>query len=169
MDVLSAIHGRRSIRKYTEDLVAASDVRDILAAAMAAPSAGNAQPWRFVVVDDRALLEAIPAFSQYAAMAAKAPLGILVCADLTSEKYPGYWVQDCSAAVQNILLAVYGKGLGAVWTGVHPMKDREDGFRRLLGLPDNVVPLGFIVIGHPAQELAPQDRYDEAKVHWNGW
>lgn len=169
MDIFTALHGRRSIRKYTDAPVGEADVRDILAAAMAAPSAGNAQPWRFVIVDDRKLLAAIPAFSPYAAMAAKAPLGILVCADLAVEKYPGFWVQDCSAAVQNILLAVHGKGLGAVWTGVHPLKDREDGFRRLFALPENIVPLGFIVIGHPAQKLSPQDRYDATKVRWNRW
>lgn len=169
MDVFAAIHARRSIRKYTEAPVAEDDVRAILGAAMAAPSAGNAQPWRFVVLDDRKLLDAVPAFSPYAAMAARAPLGILVCADLSAEKYPGYWVQDCSAAVQNMLLAVHARGLGAVWTGVHPMKDREEGFRKLLGLPGNIVPLGFIVIGHPDQELASQDRYDEAKIRRNGW
>lgn len=169
MDVFSAIHGRRSIRKYTDQPVSEADLRDMLAAAMAAPSAGNAQPWRFVVVDDRKLLEAVPAFSPYAAMAAKAPLGILICVDLSAEKYPGLWPQDCSAAMQNLLLAAHAKGLGAVWTAVQPMQDRADGFSRLLSLPENIVPFGFAVIGHPAQELAPQDRYDEAKIHWNGW
>lgn len=98
MDIFTAIHSRRSIRKFTEAPVDADTVKRLLAAAMAAPSAGNAQPWRFVVVDDRAMLDKVPSYSQYAGMAAQAPLGILVCADLSAEKYPGYWVQDCSAA-----------------------------------------------------------------------
>ena len=169
MDIFTAIHSRRSIRKFTEPPVDADTVKRLLAAAMAAPSAGNAQPWRFVVVDDRAMLDKVPSYSQYAGMAAQAPLGILVCADLSAEKYPGYWVQDCSAAIQNLLLAVQGLGLGAVWTGIYPMEDRVAAFRREFSLPEQVMPLGFIVIGHPAQELKPQDRYDESKIHHNGW
>lgn len=169
MDTLQAIMTRRSIRKFTEAPVAAEDIQIFLEAAMAAPSAGNAQPWQFVVVDDRATLERIPALNPYAAMASRAPLGILVCGDLKAEKYPGYWVQDCSAAVQNMLLAIHARGYGAVWTGIYPDAARVTGFCELFGLPADVVPLGFIVIGRPAQDLQPQQRFDGAKVHANRW
>ncbi len=126
---LKAIHSRRSIRKFEDKAVSEENIKDILSAAMMAPSAGNAQPWQFVVVDDRDKLNAVPDINEYAAMAKNAPLGILVCGDLSLEKYAGYWVQDCSAAIQNLLLATHAKGLGAVWTGIHPIEGRVQGFK----------------------------------------
>lgn len=169
MDILTAIHTRRSVRAFTGERVAEEDVKALLDAAMIAPSAGNAQPWQFAVIDDRSLLEQIPAINPYAAAAKSAPLGILVCGDLQAEKYPGFWVQDCSAAIQNLLLAAVAKGLGTVWTGVHPIEERVTAFRALLGIPEHVVPLGFIVIGHPKAEQKAQSRFDEQKVHRNRW
>ena len=124
MELFAAMHTRRSIRKFTSQPVSDDDIRKILEAAMMAPSAGNAQPWQFIVVRDRAKLNQIKDINPYAAMAGKAPLGILVCGDLSLEKYQGFWVQDCSAAVQNMILAVHGSGLGSVWTGIYPMQDR---------------------------------------------
>ncbi|MDD4731964.1 MAG: nitroreductase family protein [Desulfovibrio sp.] len=165
MDVFEAIRERRSIRKYTDEPVSDEVVRELLGAAMMAPTAGNAQAWQFVVIRDRAMLESVQSFSPYAGMAAQAPLGILICGDTALEKYPGYWVQDCAAAMQNLLLAVHAKGLGAVWTGVHPKPEREAGFRKLCALPDNVMPLGFAVIGHPAQERQSEDRFNPQRVH----
>ncbi|MBN1426450.1 nitroreductase family protein [Candidatus Fermentibacteria bacterium] len=169
MHTIEAITSRRSVRKFTPQPVPQAAIREMLDAAMHAPSAGNQQPWQFVVIDDRTLLDQVPSFSPYAAMAKEAQVGILVCGDTSLEEYPGFWIQDCSAAVQNILLAAHAQGLGAVWTGVHPAQDREEGFRRLLGLPDHVVPLAFVPIGHPAHVPAPQIRYREDRVHWNGW
>ncbi|MCU0611703.1 MAG: nitroreductase family protein [Candidatus Eisenbacteria bacterium] len=169
MHTLEAIKSRRSIRKFTPQPVPQRAIHDMLDAAMSAPSAGNEQPWQFVVIDDRALLDQVPSFSPYAAMATEAPLAILVCGDTSVEKYRGFWVQDCAAAVQNILLAAHAQGLGAVWTGVHPMPDREQGFRVLLGLPDHVIPLAFIPVGHPAHFPGPQQRYREDRVHHNRW
>ena len=169
MDVFEAIHGRRSIRKYTEEPVSDADVKKILQAAMIAPSAGNQQPWQFVVVRDRETLEKIKDVNPYAPMADHAPLGILVCGDVSLEKHAGFWVQDCSAAVQNLLLAVHGLGLGGVWTGVYPLEDRVNGFRELFGLPDNAIPLAFVVIGHPAQKSSVKDRYQEERVRWERW
>jgi len=169
MELMDALFTRRSIRKYQDRPIPPELIQELLAAAMAAPNAGNAQAWQFVVVTDRALLDRVPGFSPYAAMARNAPAGILVCGDLSLEKYPGYWVQDCSAAMQNLLLAAHDKGLGAVWTGVHPMQDRVDGFRALLGLPGHVVPLGFAVLGYPAQEARREDRFRQDRVHMNGW
>lgn len=169
MHTFEAIKSRRSVRRFTPQPVPSRAVRDVLEAAMCAPSAGNQQPWQFVVIDDRALLDEVPSFSPYASMATEAPLAILVCGDTALAKYPGFWVQDCSAAVQNLLLAAHAQGLGAVWTGVHPDKEREEGFRRLLHLPDHIIPLAFIPLGHPAEFPAPVQRYREDRIHRNGW
>ena len=169
MNTLDAIRTRRSIRVYTDQPVPADNVEILLRAAMSAPSAANKQPWHFVVVDDRAALDEVARIHPYAGMAARAPLGILVCGDTREELAPGYWVQDCSAAVENLLLAAHEVGLGAVWTGVFPRPDRVADFRRLFRLPDPVNPLGFIVIGYPAEQIAPADRYREDKIHRNVW
>ena len=136
---------------------------------MMAPSAGNAQPWQFVVITDRAALAAVKTFNPYAGMAARAPLAILVCGDLEREKHPGYWVQDCAAATQNLLLASHARGLGAVWTGIYPMADRVEGFRRYFGLPERVIPLALVVVGWPAQSLKSDDRYQADRVHRERW
>ncbi|NDV24182.1 nitroreductase family protein [Desulfovibrio sp. JC022] len=169
MDVFEAIHSRRSVRKYEDKPVSEEIIKEILSAAMMAPSAGNAQPWQFVVVDDREKLETISAINQYAAMAKNAPMGILVCGDLSLEKYPGYWSQDCAAAMQNLLLAAHAKGLGAVWTGIHPEKERVEGFKKLFNLPEQVIPLGFAVMGWSKQESKRKDRYKEERVRRNSW
>lgn len=169
MEVFEALNTRRSIRKFTEEPVSEGDLHAILEAAMMAPSAGNAQPWQFVVLRDRDTLEKVTKINQYAAMAAKSPVSVLVCGDLSLEKFAGYWVQDCSAAIQNLLLAAHGLGLGAVWTGIHPMQDRVDGFRALLGLPDHVMPLGLIVLGHPNQNPKSESRFREDRVHLDRW
>ena len=116
MNTLDAIRTRRSVRKYAAGRkpVAPETVRILLEAAMAAPSAGNQQPWHFVVVDDPAILDQIPAIHPFAQMAREAPLAVLVCGDTSLEKHKGYWVQDCAAAVENLLLAAHDQGLGAV-------------------------------------------------------
>ncbi len=169
MDVIEAIHTRRSVRSYEDRPVPMDVVRELLAAAMSAPSAGNAQPWQFVLIDDRAVLEQVKTINPYGAMAARAALGILVCGDITLEKFAGYWVQDCSAATQNLLLAAHAKGLGAVWTGIHPMPERIAGFRALVGLPEHVAPLALVVLGYPAQQTTAQDRFRGDRVHHNTW
>ena len=170
MDVFEAIYSRRSIRKFKDKQPVSDElIKELLGAAMMAPSAGNQQPWQFIVVDDREKLDAIPEYSPYTTMVKSAPIGILVCGDTSLEKYPGYWVQDCSAAIQNMLLAIHAKGLGAVWTGVHPIEERVAGFKKNFNLPENVIPLGFIVIGWPDQESKKKDRYKEERVHKNIW
>jgi nitroreductase len=167
MKTLEAIHTRRSIRKYADRPVPKELVTEMLRAAMSAPSAVNAQPWIFIVVDDRKLLDEIPTFSPYANMCRGAPLAILVCGDLTLEKVPGYWVQDCSAATQNLLLAAHDVGLGVVWTGIYPMKDRVEGFRKTFGLPENVIPLALVPVGYPNQNPGTEDRFDKEKIYHN--
>ncbi|WP_291330017.1 nitroreductase family protein [Desulfovibrio sp. UCD-KL4C] len=169
MEVLEAIHTRRSVRKYQDKPISDELIKELLGAAMVAPTAGNQQAWHYIVVDDHEKLAGVKEYSEYAGMAANAPLGIIICGDLSLEKYPGYWVQDCSAATQNLLLAVRAKGLGAVWTGVHPIESRIKGFSENFNLPENVVPLSFVIIGWPAQEQKYKDRYKEERVHKNTW
>jgi nitroreductase len=169
MDTLDAIFTRRSIRKYTDRPVPEELVTGLLKAAMAAPSAGNEQAWQFIVIRDRTLLDAIPKFHPYAAMIKFAPVAILVCGDLTLEKYKGCWVQDCSAAAQNLLLAATAQGLGAVWTAVYPMEDRVTGMRKLLSLPEHVISLSLIPVGYPAEQPAKAERFNSARVHQDRW
>ncbi|MGC9357393.1 MAG: nitroreductase family protein [Anaerolineae bacterium] len=170
MEALEAILTRRSIRRYTAEPISEETVRKLLEAACSAPSANNQQPWAFVVIDDRELLDTIPdQVHPYSKMLKEAPLAILVCGVSGRERHPGYWEQDCAAATENLLLAAHGLGLGAVWLGVHPREQRVEGMRRLLGIPDDVVPFSLISIGHPAEEKPPSDRYDAHRVHHNRW
>ena len=169
METLQAIHTRRSIRRFRVEPVPESIVEEILAAAMMAPSAGNEQPWQFVIITDRRRLDDIVVINPYASMAAQAPLAILVCGDLSLEKYSGFWVQDCSAAMQNLLLATHAKGLGAVWAGIYPVEDRVTKFRSLFALPRHVVPLGLAVIGYPDQHPESRSRFRSDRLHRNSW
>lgn len=169
MDVIDAIKTRRSVRKYTDEPVIANDLRTMLEAAMQAPSAMNEQPWTFVVITKRELLDEIPRFSPYAKMVREAPVGVLVCADTRELFFNGFWQQDCAAATQNLLLAAHSLGYGAVWTGVYPLQDRVTGFVSLCHLPKGVVPFAFLVIGRPAQKVPPENRYREDRVHHDTW
>lgn len=167
MELMEAIRTRRSIRKYTDKPVSEAMVRDILDAAMMAPSAGNSQPWQFVVVNDRNVLDGMRDLHPHIKMVTQAQLGILVCGDLSVEKFAGYWVQDCSAAMQNMLLAIHGLGLGAVWTGIYPMEDRVAAFSKMFNLPEHVIPLGFAPIGWPDQQPQSKSRLKEDRIHYN--
>jgi nitroreductase len=169
MDTLAAIHQRRSIRQYTAEPVADATIELLLRAAMAAPSAGNEQPWHFVVIKDRKTLAAIPSFHPHAGMLKEAPVAILVGGDVTLERHKGMWVQDCSAAVENLLVAAADQGLGAVWLGVFPREERVAGLRKLLGLPKDIIPLALIAIGHPGESKAKEDRFRQDRVHHDKW
>ena len=169
MEALEAILTRRSIRRYTAQPVPDEVTRMLLEAAMSAPSAGNEQPWHFVLISERRLLDEIPRFHPYADMLREAPLAILVCGDLTLERYEGYWVEDCSAATQNLLLAAHASGLGAVWVGIHPEEDRVRRMRKLLDLPAHVIPLALVPIGYPGEHIPRAHRFDATRVHTNGW
>ena len=169
MDTMEAIRTRRSIRKFTARPVERELVMELIEAAMYAPSAGNEQPWQFLVINDRAILDEVPHINPNAAMAREASVAILVCGDLTLEKFQGFWVQDCSAAAQNLLLAAHAKGLGAVWTGIHPMEDRVEKMRNLLGLPDHIIPLALIPVGYPNKKVAPESRFKKDRIRFNKW
>ena len=169
MEAIEAIHTRRSIRKYTSQPVSDALMNELLTAAMYAPSAGNAQPWHFVVIRERQTLDAIPIFHPHAKMMKYATVAVVVCGDTTVEKYRGRWVLDCSAATQNILLAAHAKGLGAVWVGLHPEPARVENMRRLLRLPENIIPLSLIPVGYPAEHPATVDRFNPSRIHRNQW
>lgn len=166
-ELIRAIFARRSIRKYTAEFVSEKNVRTMLKAAMAAPSASNRKPWHFIVVTDRQILDNLARAHPYGKMLLKAPLCVTVCGDKTVS--PRYWVQDCSAATENLLLAATALGLGAVWLGVHPREERVNPIRKVLNIPENIVPLNLISIGHPAEEKEPRTQYDELRVHLERW
>jgi nitroreductase len=170
MDAVEALFSRRSIRKFTSETVSEQSLRNILEAAMSAPSAGNQQPWHFVVINSRKLLDQVPEFHPHSIMCREASVAILVCGDPSLEKHVGYWVQDCAAAVENLLLSIHSLELGGVWLGVYPREDRVIGFRKLLGIPEHVIPFALIPIGHPAEQKPVRpDRYNEARIHHNIW
>lgn len=169
MRTLEAIFTRRSVRDFKHDPVSENDLNDLLRAAMQAPSAKNEQPWHFIVIDDPELLHAIPEFHPYSKMLMDAPLAILVCSDRKLETKRASWLQDCSAATQNILLAAHALGLGAVWLGIFPDSDRVKGMQDLLSIPYDVRPVSLVAVGHPASIPEPEDRYKETRVHRNKW
>jgi len=169
MDAIEALNTRRSIRKYKEGKISEETINKILEAGMEAPSAINEQPWHFIVITDKEILEKILEFHPNASMARQASIGILVCGDLNLEKAKDMWVQDCSAATQNILLAVHALGLGAVWTGVYPREERMEGFKEMFKLPENIITFSFIPIGYPAEKSFQADRFKEDRIHYNKW
>jgi len=166
-ELIKTIFARRSIRKYTDKPVSGKDTKTLLEAAMAAPSSSNRKPWHFVVVTDRLMLDNLARVHPYGKMLFEAPLCIAVCGDTTIS--PGSWVQDCSAAAENLLLAATALGLGAVWLGVHPRESRVDPIRKVLKIPKTIIPLNLIAIGHPAEEKVPRTQYDKLRVHRERW
>jgi len=168
MDAMEVILTRRSIRKYTKQPVSAEVLKELLEAGMCAPSAGNRQPWCFVVIKDRKILNEIPKYHPYAQMLKEAPVAILVCCESNLE-LKGLGVEDCSAATQNILLAAHAKGLGAVWLGISAAGGEAAATKKLLNLPEHIIPISLISIGYPAEQKPRQDRYRADRVHYNQW
>lgn len=166
---MDSVLARRSIRKYTNQEVSDEIVNYLLEAAMSAPSAANEQPWHFIVVRDRVLLNEITKYHPSAKMLKEASIAIIVCGDLELEKFKGVWVQDCSAATENILIGVQEKELGAVWLGAYPNEHVIDGLRKIFSLPNHIVPLSIVSIGYPAEKLPPANRYNESRIHYEKW
>lgn len=163
---------RKSVRSYTGQPVGDEQIDILMRAAMSAPSAMDRRPWKFVVVTERASLDTLAQKLPYAKMALNAPAAIVVCGDMTKAGMVGdepYWIQDCSAASENLLLAANAIGLGAVWTGVYPYQDRMDAVRNVLELPEHIVPLNFIPIGYPSEEGVAKDKYDAENIRRNRW
>jgi nitroreductase len=170
METLEALLTRRSIREYSLQAVPDELVQKLLEAAMQAPSAGNQQPWHFIIVTERQQLDALAEVLPFGKMLHTAPLGIVVCADMELEKYRGFWMQDCSNATMNILLAAHAQGLGAVWVAIYPVEERVAGAKQILELPEQVVPLCVVPVGYPATKPeAPARRYSASRLHHDRW
>lgn len=168
--VLDNIATRTSVRDYKARPVEKEKIEKMLRAAMAAPTAMNKQPWHFVVVDQRNVLDALAGANPYAKMLKKAPLAIVVCGN-TDKMIEGggrdFWIQDASAATENLLLAAHAMGLGAVWTGAYPSEERCISISKVLSLSDNLVPLNMIVVGYPAEHPQPKQKFKEENVSYN--
>ena len=168
--VLQIIHSRKSVRSYSDRQVSRDQIDTLIRAGMAAPTARNVQPWFFVAVDNRALLDSMAASLPYAKMLNKATVAIVVCGDTIKAvegNTLGYWQQDCSAATQNILLAAEAVGLGAVWTGVYPKPERTSVVSDILQLPSHIKPLAVIPIGYPSGNVPSKDKWKPENMRWN--
>ena len=163
---------RTSVRAYTDKAVGSEQIDTLLRAAMAAPTAGNKQPWRFVVINDKATLNAISENFHTMTMAKDAAAAVIMCGDVTST-FEGdardYWIQDVSAASENLLLAAHAMGLGAVWCGIYPQMSRVEQFSEMLHLPENIIPMACICIGYPAGETTPKDKWKPEYIHYDTW
>lgn len=169
METIEAILTRRSIRKYTDKKISEELIDILLHAAMHAPSARNCQPWHFVVVTKRDVLDELAVVHPYGKMLKHARLAILVCGDRLIEESDNYINQNCSAATQNILLAAHANGLGAVWLGVYPREQRMKGISKLINLPEHILPISLISIGYPAEKISKPERFKPEKIHYNNW
>lgn len=167
--MLETIMNRRSIRKYLDQPVEEEKIRLLLKAASYAPSAQNCQPWHFLLCDDRAKLDAFRAIHPYSAMLQQAPLMILVCGDKARQAGEWFYLEDCAAATQNILLAAEEMGLGTCWLGLPPCSQRQADIKKLFELPDSIEPFCGIAVGYPQQKADRPQRDLEGKIHYNVW
>lgn len=166
---MKAIYTRRSIRHYRPDPVSEDLVTEVIRAGMNAPSAGNEQPWQFLVIYDRSKIDAITSVHPNAKMLHEAPVAILVCADRHRFQYSEYWIQDCAAATENMLIMAADLGLGSVWLGVYSNQPRVEGITRIFSLPENIVPFAVIPLGWPAETKEPNNRFDRSRIHYDTW
>ena len=171
MDLEEGLLTRRSVRRFQPDRkIKKQDVDDILKAAMYAPSARNCQPWEFIVVDDKKIFQEIISIHQYCSFLENASLAVVVCGNLSEQADDNYWMGDCAAATENLLLAVHAKDLGACWCGIYPNAERLKNFANLFDLPKNVCPFSLVVIGYPQEETKqPKNRFNLNKIHYNSW
>lgn len=169
--MITLIQSRKSVRSFTADKVSREQIDTLLHAAMAAPSGHNLRPWKFVVVNNSKLLDTLGTQLPNAKMLTDAPAAIVICGDMSvknKEGRPsGNWVMDCSAATENLLLAAEAMGLGAVWTGAYPYEERIAIVRKVLNLPEHLIPLNVIPIGYPKGNAQPKDKYDKSNIQYN--
>lgn len=171
-DALTVIATRTSVRSYdTSRDVTDAEIEQLLRSGMAAPTAVNAQPWHFIVVKDREQLKAIAAAHPNSQMSPTAGCAIIVCGadNGLNGKGKEFWIQDCAAASENILLAAHAMGMGAVWCGVYPLPERVEAIKKVFGIPDGVTPLNVINIGHIKAPSKPKDKWKPEKVHHDKW
>jgi nitroreductase len=171
-DTLKTIFSRKSVRTFKSDPVPKEKLDLLIRAGMAAPTAVDKRPWEFIVVTDRTVLKQLADDLPYAKMAEKSAAAIIVGGDVRKQwggMDTDYWIMDCSAATENILIAAESMGLGAVWTAVYPEESRIRTVRQILGIPSHIVPLNLIPLGVPAGREKPKDKYNPAQIHWNKW
>jgi nitroreductase len=169
METIKAILTRRSIRKYSENIIPEEYYEVLLKAAMHAPSARNRQPWHFIIISDRSILKKLSGVCPSWKMLEDAANAIVVCGDMNLEDSESFIIQDCSAATQNILLAAHELGLGSVWLGVHPREDRLQPLMKILNIPANVLPVSMVSIGKPDEDREQPDRYNVDRIHQDTW
>jgi nitroreductase len=169
---LTTIFQRKSVRHYQNKPLTREQLETLLRAGMAAPTAADKRPWAFLAIEDPTQLKVLAQILPFGKMLEKAGGAIVVCG-LPSKSMPGiesqYWIQDCSAASENILLAAEAMGLGGVWIGVYPVQERVTKLKQALKLPENVIPLNVLSLGYPTGEEKPKQKYLPANIHWNQW
>ena len=163
---------RVSVRQFTGEKISAEQLDTLLRVAMAAPSAINKQPWAFIAVTDQAILDRLGEALPYSRCGNGAAVAIIPCGDLSKAiegEMANFWINDVSAATENILLAAHAMGLGAVWTGLHPDMKRAQMVQEMLGLPEHIIPLCIVPVGYPAEQPAVKEKYTEENIHYNKW
>ena len=169
---IKTILTRVSVREFTGEKISDAQIDTLLRAAMSAPSAINKQPWAFIVVNDEDLIAKLGEALPYSRCSNHPAVAIIPCGDL-SKAIPGemgaFWVNDVSAATENLLLAAHSMGLGAVWTGLHPDMNRAALVQQMLGLPEHIIPLCVVPVGHPAEQPDIKDKFRPENIHYNGW
>ena len=169
---IDIIMTRVSVREFTGEKISQEQIDTLLRAAMAAPSAINKQPWAFIVITDDALIERLGQALPYSRCSNHPACAIIPCGDLSKAiegKMADFWINDVSAATENLLLAAHAMGLGAVWTGLHPDMERASMVQQMLGLPEHIIPLCVVPVGVPAEQPAVKDKYLPENIHYNGW
>lgn len=168
---LSCILRRRSIRSYTGEMLSASDFESLLFAAMAAPSARCCDPWEFIVVNEKSRLEKLAELLPNGPFLPSCGGAIIVCGNLKKAYLESlsYLLQDCSAAIENILLAAPALGLGGCWLGIHPREERIAAVREFFQLPPELIPVGACALGFPTETVPERTRFDQKKIHFNLW
>lgn len=166
---MNSIFTRRSIRKYEDKEIEKDKIEKLLRAAMQAPSAGNQQPWEFIVVENKESLEELAQMSPYSKVIADSKVAIVLLANKERMKFPENWQQDMAAATQNLLLEIVELGLGGVWLGVAPLEDRMNHIQKMFDLPANILPFSVVPVGYSSAENKFVDRYDETRVHNDKW
>jgi len=169
MDAIEALFSRRSIRSYTDKEIPYEHVETILRAAMSAPCAGGSNVCHYIVVKDKDLLKEVLKYHQYAHMLLQANVGIVVVADPALEKYPGRWPLNCSAAMENILIAATALGIGSCWVGIYPVEERMNGLRKIFDIPENLIPFAIASLGYPAEKKKPHGELNTSIIHNNKW
>lgn len=169
--IIENILNRKSVREFTDEKVSMDDLNIIIKAGMSAPSGLNLQPWEFIVFMEEKTLDYMVDLHEYSKMFKSATAGILLCADMdkTVKEYDELWVQDCSASMENMLLAIESLNLGGVWLAIYPVEERCQKLINYFNLPDNIMPFGLIALGHPANQENAKDKWDENKLHWEKW